>query len=96
MAGQLDNIAANIGRLDQLGYQDVPTLYEEAMLIYYGLRGRKLDLNKLNIKRETIERYRRFLQLCNSMQAHNRQVVLRHLLREFGTSYFFYYKFTAS
>jgi len=96
LAGQLDNIAANIGRLDQLGYQDVPTLYEEAMLIYYGLRGRKLDLNKLNIKRETIERYRRFLQLCNSMQAHNRQVVLRHLLREFGTSYFFYYKFTAS
>jgi len=66
------------------------------MLIYYGLRGRKLDLNKLNIKRETIERYRRFLQLYNSMQAHNRQVVLQQLIREFGTSYFFYYKFTAS
>ncbi|MFB0555641.1 MAG: DUF6057 family protein [Phycisphaerae bacterium] len=96
LAGQLDNIAANIGRLDQLGYQDVPTLYEEAMLIYFGLRGRELDLNKLNIKRETIERYRRFLQLYNSMQAHNRQVVLQHLIREFGTSYFFYYKFTAS
>jgi hypothetical protein len=96
LAGQLDNIAANIERLDQLGYQDVPTLYEEAMLIYYGLRGRKLDLNKLNIKRQTIERYSRFLQLYNSMQAHNRQVVLQHLLREFGTSYFFYYKFTAS
>ncbi len=96
LAGQLDNIAANIGRLEQLGYQDVPTLYEEAMLIYYGLRGQQLDLNKLNIKRETIERYRRFLQLYNSMQAHNRQVILRHLLREFGTSYFFYYKFTAS
>ena len=96
LAGQLDNIAANIGRLDQLGYQDVPTLYEEAMLIYYGLHGQQLDLNKLNIKRETIERYRRFLQLYNSMQAHNRQVVLKQLIREFGTSYFFYYKFTAS
>ena len=96
LAGRLDNIAANIGRLEQLGYQDVPTLYEEAMLIYYGLHGRQLDLNKLNIKRETIERYKRFLQLYNSMQPHNRQVVLQHLLREFGTSYFFYYKFTAS
>jgi hypothetical protein len=90
-AGQLDKIAENIGRLNHLGYQDVPTLYEEAMLIYYGLRGQKLDLNKLNIKRETIERYKRFVQLCNSMQAHNRQVVLQRLVGEFGTSYFFYY-----
>jgi len=96
LAGQLDRIAANMGRLDHLGYQDVPTLYEEAMLIYYGLRGRQLDLNKLNIKRETIERYERFVRICNSMEAHNRQVVLQRLIREFGTSYFFYYKFTAS
>jgi hypothetical protein len=96
LAGQLDNIAANIGRLEQLGYQNVPTLYEEAMLIYHGLRGRQPDLNKINIKRETIERYKRFVRLYNSIQAHNRQVVLQHLLREFGTSYFFYYKFTAS
>ena len=97
LAGQLDNIAANIERLDQLGYQDVPTLYEEAMLIYYGSRGQKLNLNELNIKRQTIERHRRFVQLCNSMQAHNQQVVLQRLISEFGTSYFFYYyKLTTS
>jgi hypothetical protein len=96
LAGQLDNIAANIGRLEQLGYQNVPTLYEEAMLIYHGLHGRQPDLTKLKIKRETIERYKRFVRLYNSIQAHNRQVVLQHLLREFGTSYFFYYKFTES
>jgi len=97
LAGQLDNIAANIQRLAQLGYQNVPTLYEEAMLIYYSLHGRQPDLNKLNIKSETIERYKRFARLYNSMQAHNRQIVLQHLAREFGTSYFFfyYYKFTA-
>ncbi|MGB2864700.1 MAG: DUF6057 family protein [Sedimentisphaerales bacterium] len=97
LAGQLDKIAENIGRLNHLGYQDVPTLYEEAMLIYYGLRGQKLDLNKLNIKRGTIERYKRFVQLCNSMQANNQQAVLRRLIGEFGTSYFFYYyKLTTS
>ena len=96
-ACQLDKIAENIGRLNHLGYQDVPTLYEEAMLIYYGSRGRKLNLNELNIKRETIERYKRFVQLCNSMQAQNRQVVLQRLIGEFGTSYFFYYyKFMTS
>jgi hypothetical protein len=91
LAGQLDKIAENIGRLNHLGYQDVPTLYEEAMLIYYGSRGQKLDLNKLNIKRQTIERYKRFVQLCNSMQTQNRQDVSQQLMAEFGTSYFFYY-----
>jgi len=97
LAGQLDKIAENIGRLNYLGYQEVPTLYEEAMLIYYGSRGQKLNLNELNIKRETIERYKRFVQLCNSMQAQNPQVVLQRMIGEFGTSYFFYYyKFTTS
>jgi hypothetical protein len=97
LAGRLDRIAENIGRLNHLGYQDVPTLYEEAMLIYYGSRGQKLDLNKLNIKRGTIERYKQFVQLCNSMQTQNQQVILQRLIGEFGTSYFFYYyKFTTS
>jgi hypothetical protein len=97
LAGQLEKIAENIGRLNKLGYQDVPTLYEEAMLIYYGSRGQKLNLKELNIKRETIERYKRFVQLCNSMQTQSQQVVLQHLIGEFGTSYFFYYyKLTTS
>ncbi len=91
LAGQLDRIAENIGRINQLGYQEVPTLYEEAMLIYYGSRGQKLDLNKLNIKRQTIERYTKFLQLCNLMQKQNRQDIPQRLMSEFGTSYFFYY-----
>lgn len=97
LAGQLDKIAENIGLLNHLGYQEVPTLYEEAMLIYYGSRGQKLNLNELNIKRETIERYKRFVQLCNSMQTQNPQVVLQRMIGEFGTSYFFYYyKFITS
>jgi hypothetical protein len=91
LGGQLDRVAENIGRLNHLGYQEVPTLYEEAMLIYYGSRGRKLNLNELNIKRQTIERYKRFVQLCNSMKTQNQQVVLQRLIAEFGTSYFFYY-----
>ena len=90
-AGQLDKIAENIGRLNHLGYQDVPTLYEEAMLIYYGARGQKLNLKELNIKRETIERYKRFVQLCNTMKTQNQQVALQRMMGEFGTSYFFYY-----
>lgn len=93
LAGRLDEIAANFGRVKELGYQEVPTLYEEAMLIYYGARRQRLNLNELNIKRQTFDRYTRFVQLDNSMQGPNSQAVFQQLLSEFGTSYFFYYRF---
>ena len=96
-AGQLDKIAENIGRLKDLGYKDVPTLYEEAMLLYYGSHGLKLNLSELNIKRETIERHRRFVLICNSIQPSNRELAFQRMFNEFGTSYLFYYfKLTAS
>ncbi len=94
LAGQVDKIEANVGRLADLGYDEIPTLYEEAILIGYGARRERLDLNKLPVKRGTIERYKRFVQISDSTQAHNRQAVFQDLLREFGTSYFFYYRFT--
>jgi hypothetical protein len=96
LAGELEKIAAYIGRSDQMGYQEIPTLYQEAMLIYQGLHGRRPDSGKLDIKPETVERYNRFVRLSNSMQPQNRQAVLQRLVREFGTSYFFYYRFTIS
>ncbi|MEJ2704815.1 MAG: DUF6057 family protein, partial [Sedimentisphaerales bacterium] len=39
LAGDLEKIAENIGRLSDLEYREIPTLYEEAMLIYQGIRG---------------------------------------------------------
>ena len=96
LAGQLEKIATNIERLADLGYQEIPTLYEEAVLIYQGMHGRKPTLNELSINPQTVDRYNRFVRLYHSMQSQNRQVVLQQLIREFGTSYFFYYRFTVS
>lgn len=96
LAGELEKIMENIGRLADLGYREIPTLYEEAMLIYQGIHGRKPDLGKFNIKPETIERYNRFVRRCNSIQTQDPQAVLQYLVPEFGTSYFFYYRFTVS
>jgi hypothetical protein len=96
LAAQHEKIVANIGGLTDLGYREVPPLYEEAMLIYQGMHGRRPDLGKLKIKPETIDRYNRFVRLYHSIQPQNRQVVLQQLIREFGTSYFFYYRFTIS
>jgi hypothetical protein len=96
LAGQFEGITANVERLADLGYQEIPTLYEEALLIYQGMHGRKPTLNELKIKPETIERYNRFVRVYKTMQPRNRQRVLPQLAREFGTSYFFYYTFTVS
>ena len=96
LAGELDKITANVGRLGRLGYQEIPTLYEQAILIYQGMHGRRPDLGTFKIKPETIEQYNRFVRINHSMLPQNRQSVLRQLVREFGASYFFYYRFTVS
>ncbi len=93
LSGQADKVVANMERLGELGYQEIPVLYEEALLIYLDSQKRKVDLSTLNLRPETIQRYVKFVQLRNSVQPHNRQAVLQRLIIEFGHSYFFYFTF---
>jgi hypothetical protein len=93
LTGQVDKIVANMGRLRDLGYPGTPTLYQEAVLIHFGSQEQQVDLARFNISPETIRRYEAFVQLGNAMQSQDRQAVLNRLIREFGTSYFFYYTF---
>ncbi len=93
LTGQVDKIVANMGRLRDLGYQGTPTLYQEALLIHFGSQQREVDLGKFGISPETLRRYEAFVQLGNAMESQDRQAVLNRLIREFGTSYFFYYTF---
>jgi hypothetical protein len=93
LTGRVDRIAERMEQLKEFDYNGIPTLYEEALLIYLGSQGRKIDLNRFNIERETIDRYLRFVRLRNSMRPDNRQAVLKQLISEFGSSYLFYSTF---
>jgi hypothetical protein len=93
LTGRVDKIVENMGRLHDLGYPRIPTLYEEAILIYHGSKGGQVDLSKFNISPETLRRYEAFVQLGNAMRSQNQQAVLNSLIRDFGTSYFFFYTF---
>jgi len=93
LTGRVDQIAENVDRLRDLGYAGIPTLYEEAILIHVGSQRRQLDLTRFPVSHETIKRYERFAQLTSAMGPQNQQAVLNSLIREFGTSYFFYYSF---
>ena len=90
---QLDKVIANLDRLDDFGYDGVPTYYEEAMLIYRTMRRQPIDPAQLGISPVTYQRYKSFVEVSRSMQASNQQVVMSRLIREFGSSYFFYYGF---
>jgi hypothetical protein len=68
-------------------------LYEEAILIHYGSTGRQVDLAKLDISRDTLQRYEAFVRLAGAVETQDRQAVLNRLIRDFGTSYFFYFTF---
>jgi hypothetical protein len=93
LTGQVDKIVENVARLHDLGYPQIPTLYEEAILIHWGTQGKTSDLGAFHISQETLQRYETFVQIRNAMQPQNRQAVFNRLIRDFGTSYFFYYSF---
>ncbi len=91
--GRVDKIVENVERLHDLGYREIPTLYQEAILIHHGSTGQQVDLARFNISRETLQRYETFVRMISAMQTQDRQDVLNSLIRDFGTSYFFYYFF---
>ena len=93
LSGQVDKIAANSERFDDFGYQTIPILYEEAIIIHFSLHGQKINLTKYNIRPQTIQRYMNFIQLKQNLQTQTRQEVLNRLILEFGSSYFFFYIF---
>jgi hypothetical protein len=96
LTGGVEKISAIIEQFPALTKKAIPTLYEEAILLYYGSQRQKIDLKKYNIKRDTIKRYIRFVQLRNTMRSDNRRQVLGQLIKEFGNSYFFYFTFGAA
>jgi hypothetical protein len=93
LTGQIDKIVTHAGHLKDLGYESIPTLYEEAILIHAGMNGRTLDLDRFNVRPATIDRYRQFAELKNTMTARNQTAVLNRLIKEFGQSYLFYFAF---
>ncbi len=93
VTNRADKVAENVKRLRDLGYERIPTLYEEAILISNEMAGRPADLAGFHISRETQQRYDAFVQALSAMQTANRGAIFNDLIRNFGTSYFFYYSF---
>ncbi|MHC4983969.1 MAG: DUF6057 family protein [Planctomycetota bacterium] len=93
---QLHRFAMGIELMNNFGYgQDLPTHYEEAVLIYtQGLRT-KIDTHGRRIRPATIRRHKEFAEQLWRLR-HDREEAERRLRPEFGRSYFFYHEFGKS
>ena len=92
---QIDKVAANVGRLADCGYTEIPTLYEEAVLLYQLTSRTRVDLHGLRIRPETMRRFQRYYRIASRCGRDTK--TLRTLLAPgFGRSFFFYFHFFES
>lgn len=97
LAGQVDQIVANIGRLNYLGYERIPRCYEEAILIHIGLGHTKINLHGWKLKLETISRIKEIDRIYKLQGGrHSEQGVKNTLGADFADSYFLYYLYDLS
>lgn len=84
---QLDKLVQNLNRLNDFVYPDnIPTLYEEALLIHKYRTNKNVDLGPCEISPESIQRYVDFTRIRNKGS-----FALNELKQKYGHSYYFYY-----
>jgi hypothetical protein len=94
LTGRLDKFMANMDRLGQFGYPDIPAHYEEAILLYHGMQGgRPLDTRRFPVRQEGLQRYGDFVRITGSGPPGGLQSVLASLGRDLKESYYFYFAF---
>ena len=92
---QLDKFVENLPRLDDFGYDSIPSHYQEAILFYNGITQKKIDPGDREISTEISRQYEEFNNLgknCNG----NMKLLWQVSAPRFGRTYFFYYVFGLS
>ena len=92
---QPDEFAKTIGRLDDFDYKEIPRLYEEAVLLYRST-GKKIDLGKREISRESQERFNNFRNTYFGKYGKNKEAAISELTKNYSDSYLFYYVYDKS
>jgi hypothetical protein len=87
---RLEKVVSNIGRLNDFDYKGIPRHYEEAILLYTSITGKKVDLHGRHISGETLERFDKFRGIHGRLRP-NVRAALNALRADFSNSYFFYY-----
>ncbi len=93
LSGQVNKVAEWLPHTTRFSYPTTPPLYQEAAIIHFVAQKEIVDTKRVPIVPETLEQYKRFMQLRNAYQKSRQKALLSQLINEFGSSYFFYYSF---
>ena len=86
---QLDKFVHNIKQLNNLGYSQVPRLYEEAIFIYAYETGKSVELEGSWGRPKSRQRIEDFSRIFKSY-GRNKEAAFGELAASYGDSYFFY------
>jgi hypothetical protein len=89
-----EDVAENLGRLDDFGYPRIPRLCEEAIMLYTKQTGKRVDLHGRSISNETILRFAKLSDILKRC-AGDRAVAAQAVQTEFPYTYFYYYPFVS-
>ena len=95
LARDLESFVKNLPRLDDFGYERLPKHYEEAVLLYMGIKKKNIDLGERGISRETLKEYNEINEFGRKY-GKNQQLLFELLAPRYGRTYFFYFAFGVS
>ena len=90
-----DKVVANLGRLSDLGYREIPRHYQEAIIVHTSVSGNRAPLSEYRLSPRVVQRAREFAKVQASA-ASPEEAVHRALAAGLGDTYFFYFAYRAS
>jgi len=88
----IKNFAANINRLKDLGYRQIPVNYEEALLFCMTYFKRNLVPEGYSVRPATIQRMKDYIAQLSGC-GKDRELAARELYKQFGNTYWYYLHF---
>jgi hypothetical protein len=92
---RLKKFIENLKYLKGLGYERIPTHYQEAVIVYEGLTKEPVNLGDYIIDPEVRQRGKKLTRTFNMLMP-DKKAAYDTLIKEFGGSYYFYFIFGVS
>jgi hypothetical protein len=91
LSGNLGQFANEIGRLKDLDYTEIPTHYQEALLLYMAISGKRNipSLKGYRIYSKTVERFKNFQDILKKFGG-NKSLARNELYKNHRNTYWFY------
>jgi hypothetical protein len=84
--------AANIGRIKDFGYKEIPVHYEEALLLYMGYAKKNVLPQDYGIHKTTVQRFKDYAKAYSSLSG-TPETAAKSIYKLYGNTYWFYFHF---